>query len=289
MMIEENQIGGFYMITHLQDTVTLNNGVNMPGFGLGVYKVEDGQTVVNSVKTAIKNGYRSIDTASFYDNEEGVGQGIKESGIPREEIFITSKVWNEEQGYESTLEAFERSLQKLNTDYLDLYLIHWPVKGKYKDTWRAMEKLYEDGRVRAIGVSNFHVHHLEDLMKDSNIKPVIDQVEYHPHLTQLELREFCEKENIQLEAWSPLKRGQLLDDPTMIEIANTYGKSTAQVILRWNIENNVITIPKSITENRIIENADIFDFSLTEQDTGKINALNINSRVGTNPDSYDVK
>lgn len=277
------------MITHLQDTVTLNNGVNMPGFGLGVYKVEDGQTVVNSVKAAIKNGYRSIDTASFYDNEEGVGQGIKESGIPREEIFITSKVWNEEQGYESTLEAFERSLQKLNTDYLDLYLIHWPVKGKYKDTWRAMEKLYEDGRVRAIGVSNFHVHHLEDLMKDSNIKPVIDQVEYHPHLTQLELREFCEKENIQLEAWSPLKRGQLLDDPTLTEIANTYGKSTAQVILRWNIENNVITIPKSITENRIIENADIFDFSLTEQDTGKINALNINSRVGTNPDSYDVK
>lgn len=289
MMIEENQIGGFYMITHLQDTVTLNNGVNMPGFGLGVYKVEDGQTVVNSVKTAIKNGYRSIDTASFYDNEEGVGQGIKESGIPREEIFITSKVWNEEQGYESTLEAFERSLQKLNTDYLDLYLIHWPVKGKYKDTWRAMEKLYKDGKVRAIGVSNFHVHHLEDLMKDSNIKPVIDQVEYHPHLTQLELQEFCEKENIQLEAWSPLKRGQLLDDPTLTEIAKTYEKSTAQVILRWNIENNVITIPKSITENRIIENADIFDFKLTEDEMEKINDLNINDRVGTNPESYDVK
>ena len=278
-----------YMITHLQDTVTLNNGVNMPGFGLGVYKVEDGETVVNSIKTAIKHGYRSIDTASFYDNEEGVGQAIKESGIPREKIFITSKVWNEEQGYESTLEAFERSLKKLNTDYLDLYLIHWPVKDKYKDTWRAMEKLYEDGKVRAIGVSNFHVHHLQDLMKDSHVTPAIDQIEYHPHLTQAELREFCEKENIQLEAWSPLKRGQLLDDPTLIEIAEKHGKSTAQVILRWDIQNNVITIPKSITENRIIANADIFNFSLTEIDIGKINALHINSRAGTNPDSYDIK
>ncbi|WP_087972438.1 aldo/keto reductase [Oceanobacillus rekensis] len=277
------------MITNLQDTVTLNNGVNMPGFGLGVYKVEDGKTVVNSVKTAIKNGYRSIDTASFYDNEEGVGQGIKESGIPREEIFITSKVWNEEQGYESTMEAFERSLKKLNTNYLDLYLIHWPVKGMYKDTWRAMEKLYEEGKVRAIGVSNFHVHHLQDLMKDSNVKPVIDQVEFHPHLTQAELREFCEKENIQLEAWSPLKRGQLLDDPTLIEIAEKHGKTAAQIILRWNIQSNIITIPKSITEQRIIENADIFDFKLTENEMEKINDLNINDRVGTNPDSFDVK
>ncbi|MGJ9457767.1 aldo/keto reductase [Oceanobacillus sp. CF4.6] len=277
------------MITHLQDTITLNNGVHMPGFGLGVYKVQNGESVVNSVKTALKHGYRSIDTASFYDNEAGVGQGIKESGIPREEIFITSKVWNDEQGYESTLEAFDASVKKLNTGYLDLYLIHWPVKGKYKDTWRAMEKLYEDGKVRAIGVSNFHVHHLEELMKDSKVKPVIDQVEYHPHLTQLELREFCDKENIQLEAWSPLKRGKLLDDPTLTGIAEEHGKSTAQVILRWDIQNNVITIPKSVTEKRIITNADIFDFTLTEKDMGKINALNINSRVGTNPDSFDLK
>ncbi|MFC4024003.1 aldo/keto reductase [Oceanobacillus longus] len=277
------------MITHLQDTLTLNNGIKMPGFGLGVYKVENGETVVNSVKTALKHGYRSIDTASFYDNEEGVGQGIKESGISREEIFITSKVWNEEQGYESTLEAFDTSLKKLNTDYLDLYLIHWPVKGKYKDTWRAMEKLYADGKVRAIGVSNFHVHHLQDLMKDSEVKPVIDQVEYHPHLTQAELREFCEKENIQLEAWSPLKRGKLLDDPTLTQIAEEHGKSTAQVILRWDIQNNVVTIPKSVTQERIIANADVFNFSLTEKDMGKINALNINSRAGTNPDSFDLK
>ncbi|WP_249870375.1 aldo/keto reductase [Oceanobacillus saliphilus] len=276
------------MITHLQDTVTLNNGIKMPGFGLGVYKVENGQTVINAVKTAIMHGYRSVDTASFYNNEDGVGQGIREAGIPREEIFLTSKVWNEEQGYESTLKAFDRSLKKIGTDYLDLYLIHWPVKGKYKETWRAMEELYADGKVRAIGVSNFHVHHLQDLMQDSKIKPAIDQVEYHPHLSQPELREFCEKENIQLEAWSPLKRGKLLDEPTLTEIAEKHGKSTAQVILRWDIQNDVITIPKSITDQRIIENADIFDFTLTDDDMEKINSLHINDRAGTNPDSYDL-
>ncbi|WP_067726207.1 aldo/keto reductase [Oceanobacillus damuensis] len=277
------------MITHLQDTVTLNNGIKMPGFGLGVYKVENGQTVINAVKTAIEHGYRSVDTASFYDNEEGVGQGIRETGISREEIFITSKVWNEEQGYESTLKAFDRSLEKLGTDYLDLYLIHWPVKGKYKETWRAMEELYADGKVRAIGVSNFHLHHLQDLMQDSKIKPAIDQVEYHPHLSQPELREFCEMENIQLEAWSPLKRGKLLDEPTLRRIAEKHGKSIAQVILRWDIQNNVVTIPKSVTDKRIIENADIFDFILKDVEMEEINSLNINDRTGTNPDSYDLQ
>ncbi|WP_010647928.1 aldo/keto reductase [Oceanobacillus massiliensis] len=275
------------MITHLQDTVTLNNGVMMPGFGLGVYKAANDETVVNAVKFAIQNGYRSIDTASYYDNEEGVGQGIRESGIAREDIFVTSKVWNDEQGYESTLEAFDRSLKKLKMDYLDLYLVHWPVRGKYKETWRALEKLYAEGKVRAIGVSNFHPHHLEDLMRDSQVKPAINQVEYHPHLAQLELRDFCEKEHIQLEAWSPLKRGQLLNEPILTEIAEKHGKSAAQVILRWDIQNNVITIPKSVTKERIIANADIFDFSLTEEDMEKINRLNINDRSGKNPDSFD--
>lgn len=185
------------MITHLQDTVTLHNGVKMPGFGLGVYKVEDGETVIHAVKSALKNGYRHVDTAQFYDNERGVGQAIKESGIPRDEIFITSKVWNDDQGYESTLRAFEESLQKLGTDYMDLYLIHWPVTGKFKETYRAMEKLYQEGKVRAIGVSNFHVHHLETLMESSTITPMVDQVEFHPHLTQTELRSFCKENNIQ--------------------------------------------------------------------------------------------
>ncbi|MFD1362102.1 aldo/keto reductase [Lentibacillus salinarum] len=275
------------MITHLQDTVTLNNGVKMPGFGLGVYKVEDGDVTVESVKAALKNGYRSIDTASFYDNERGVGQGIKESGVPRDEIFVTSKVWNDEQGYENTLQAFEASLEKLGTDYLDLYLIHWPVKGKYKETWKAMEKLYEEGKVRAIGVSNFHIHHLQDLMAGSNVKPVINQVEYHPHLTQEKLRAFCEQENILLEAWSPLKKGRLLDDPVIAGLAEKYGKTSAQIILRWDVQNHVVTIPKSTHEHRIQENADIFDFALTDDEMEQISSLNKDERTGTNPDSFD--
>ncbi|MBP1970683.1 diketogulonate reductase-like aldo/keto reductase [Virgibacillus natechei] len=275
------------MINHLQDTITLNNGVKMPGFGLGVYKVEDGDVVIHSVKTAIEHGYRSIDTASFYDNETGVGQAIKESGVPREELFITSKVWNDDQGYEQTLQSFETSLKKLGVDYLDLYLIHWPVKDMYKDTWRAMEKLYEDGKIRAIGVSNFHIQHLENLLADCTVKPVINQVEYHPHLTQVELHTFCKRENIQLEAWSPLKRGKLFDDPTIIDIADKHGKTPAQVILRWDLQNDVVTIPKSITEERIIENANIYDFSLTDEEMNKISELNKNDRAGTNPDRYD--
>lgn len=272
------------MINNLQDTIMLNNGVKMPGFGLGVYKVEDGDAVVKSVKAAISYGYRSIDTASFYDNETGVGKAIKESEVSRDELFITSKVWNEEQGYESTLQAFERSLDKLGLDYLDLYLIHWPVKGKFKDTWKAMEALHEAGKVRAIGVSNFHIQHLRTLLSDCNVKPVINQVEYHPHLAQIELKAFCEKEHIQLEAWSPLKRGQLLDEPVINELAEKHGKSPAQVILRWDVQNDVITIPKSIHEKRIKENADIFDFTLTEADMEKLNDLNINDRSGSNPD-----
>ncbi|WP_174614371.1 aldo/keto reductase [Virgibacillus ihumii] len=274
------------MINNLQDTVILNNGVKMPGFGLGVYKVEDGDTVVHSVKTAIKHGYRSIDTASFYDNERGVGQGIRESGVSREELFITSKVWNDQQGYDSTLQAFEQSLEKLGLDYLDLYLIHWPVSGKYHETWKALEKLYQDGQVRAIGVSNFHVHHLKSLIENSSVTPVIDQVEYHPHLTQEKLKDFCTRENIQLEAWSPLKRGRLLNEPVITEIAQKYQKSAAQVILRWDVQNDVVTIPKSIHEHRINENADIFDFSLTGEEMLRISELNLNDRSGSNPDDF---
>ncbi|MFD2761111.1 aldo/keto reductase [Lentibacillus juripiscarius] len=275
------------MIDNLQDTVTLNNGVQMPGFGLGVYKVEDGQMAVDSVKAALKTGYRSIDTASYYQNERGVGQGIRESGVPRDEVFVTSKVWNDEQGYDSTLQAFESSLEKLGLDYLDLYLIHWPVKGKFKETWKAMEKLYQEGKVRAIGVSNFHVHHLQDLMNDANVKPVIDQVEYHPHLTQEKLRAFCEQEDIQLEAWSPLKRGRILDEPVITDIAAKYNKTSAQVILRWDIQNYVVTIPKSTHEERIRENTDVFDFELTEEEMRQINSLNKNDRAGSNPDNFD--
>jgi methylglyoxal/glyoxal reductase len=272
------------MSKSLQDTTTLHNGVKMPWFGLGVFKVQEGEEVVESVKAAIKNGYRSIDTAAVYKNEEGVGQGIRESEVPREELFITSKVWNSDQGYETTLQAYETSLEKLGLEYLDLYLIHWPGKTKYKETWKALEKLYKDGRVRAIGVSNFKIHHLEDLMSEAEIKPMVNQVEFHPHLTQTELLEFCQKEGIQLEAWSPLKQGQLLTEPTINEIADKYGKSPAQVILRWDLQKKVVTIPKSIKEQRIIENANIFDFELTAEDVARIDGLNKNERVGSDPD-----
>ncbi|MCC2528142.1 glyoxal/methylglyoxal reductase [Bacillus halotolerans] len=272
------------MATSLKDTVKLHNGVEMPWFGLGVFKVENGSEATESVKAAIKNGYRSIDTAAVYKNEEGVGIGIKESDVAREELFITSKVWNEDQGYDTTLAAFEKSLERLQLDYLDLYLIHWPGKDKYKDTWRALEKLYKDGKIRAIGVSNFQVHHLEELLKDAEIKPMVNQVEFHPRLTQKELRDYCKKQGIQLEAWSPLMQGQLLDNAVLTQIAEKYNKSVAQVILRWDLQHEVVTIPKSIKEHRIIENADIFDFELSQEDMDKIDALNQDERVGPNPD-----
>src|SRR6478736_6817993 len=249
---------------NLQSTTTLANGVKMPWLGLGVYKVEDGQEVVDSVKYA-----------------------IKESGVSREELFVTSKVWNADQGYDTTLQAFETSLNKLGLEYLDLYLIHWPVQGKYKDTWKALEKLYKDGKIRAIGVSNFQVHHLEDLIADAEVKPMVNQIEFHPLLTQTEVREYCKKQGIQVEAWSPLAQGELLDNEVLTQIAEKHGKSTAQVILRWDLQNEVVTIPKSTKEHRIIQNADVFDFELNAEEVEKINALNQNHRVGPDPDNFD--
>jgi len=279
------------MMKNLQDTVTLHNGVKMPGFGLGVFKVEEGPELVNAVKVAIKNGYRSIDTAAIYGNEEGVGQGIreglKEAGISRENVFVTSKVWNADLGYDATIAAYETSLKKLGLDYLDLYLIHWPVEGKYKEAWRALETLYKEGKVKAIGVSNFQVHHLKDLMEVAEIKPVINQVEYHPRLTQKELQAFCEKHHIHLEAWSPLMQGELLDNEVLTEIANKHNKSVAQIILRWDVQNGIITIPKSTKEHRIVENASIFDFELTKEEIERIDELNQNHRVGPDPDNFD--
>lgn len=280
---------GVYEMKNLQSTTKLHNGVEMPWFGLGVFKVEEGSEVIHSVKAAIEAGYRSIDTAAIYGNEEGVGKAIFESKIPREDLFITTKVWNSEQGYDSTLAAFDDSMKKLGLEYLDLYLIHWPVpeQNKYKETWKALEKLYKDGGVRAIGVSNFKEHHLKELMADCEVVPMVNQVEYHPRLTQESLRTFCKENNIQLEAWSPLMQGQLLEEPVLQEIAQKYGKSTAQVILRWDLQNEVVTIPKSVKEHRIKENADIFDFELTAEDIEKINSLNQDKRVGPDPDEFN--
>lgn len=279
------------MSHRLQSTTTLHNGIKMPWLGIGVFKVEEGPELVNAIKFAIKHGYRSIDTAAIYENETSVGQaikeGIKEAGISREELFITSKVWNADLGYEATIAAYETSLNKLGLDYLDLYLIHWPVEGIYKEAWRALETLYQEGKVKAIGVSNFQVHHLKDLMLEAKVKPMVNQVEYHPRLTQEEVRAFCQNNEIQLEAWSPLMQGQLLNDPMLIEIAKKYNKTVPQIILRWDLQNGVITIPKSTKEQRIIENSSIFDFELLKEDMERINSLNQNHRVGPDPDNFD--
>jgi len=274
------------MIKSISDTTVLNNGVKMPWFGLGTWKMFDLDEAAKSVKTAIMAGYRMIDTAAGYRNEEGVARGIRESGVPREEIFITTKVQNSDQGYESTLRAFEESRKKLGVEYVDLYLVHWPVKGKYIDTWKAVEKLYRDGYIRAAGVSNFQIHHLKDLFNHSDLVPAVNQVEYHPHLTQVELKAFCKEHGIQLEAWSPLLQGNL-DIPLLKELGEKYGKTPAQIVLRWDLQNEVVTIPKSTNENRIKENANIFDFEISEEDMKKISALNLNKRYGPDPDNFD--
>ncbi|MBO9129793.1 aldo/keto reductase [Bacillus sp. 165] len=273
----------------IQSTVTLSNGVNMPWFGLGVYKAQEGDEVKRAVHAALETGYRAIDTAAIYENEEGVGEAIREVGISREDIFITTKVWNDDQGYESTLKAFETSLQKLQMDYVDLYLVHWPVRGKFIETYRALEKLYENGRVRAIGVSNFHIHHLEALLDSCNIKPMVNQVELHPMLAQVGLRNFCKENGIQMEAWSPLMRGgEIFQHPIIQQLSKKYEKTPAQVILRWDIQSGIVTIPKSVTPSRIKENSDIFDFTISQEDMQKIDSVNENKRVGTNPEKYDT-
>ncbi|PIC87056.1 aldo/keto reductase [Sporosarcina sp. P20a] len=272
---------------NLQSTTTLSNGVEMPWLGLGVFKVEEGTELVNVVKTAIEHGYRSIDTAAIYGNESSVGKGIQATQVDRKELFITSKVWNSELGYEKTLVAFDESITKLGLDYLDLYLIHWPVEGQFKEAWRALETLYEEGKAKAIGVSNFQPHHLEELMKDAKIKPMINQVEYHPRLSQKEVQAFCQKHDIQMEAWSPLMQGELLENAELQEIADRYNKSVAQVILRWDLQNGVVTIPKSTKAHRIAENADVFNFELTSEDMEQINKLNQDQRIGPDPDNFD--
>jgi Aldo/keto reductases, related to diketogulonate reductase len=278
-------------LTNLQDTVTLNNGVSMPWLGLGVFRVEDQAIAASSVSAAIKAGYRSIDTAAIYHNEEGVGRGIrealKETGLKREDLFITSKLWNADQGDTSTLKAYQASLDRLGLDYLDLYLIHWPVEGKYEESWKAMERMYKEGKVRSIGVSNFQSHHLKDLLKEAEVTPVINQVERHPRLTQQPLKKFCEQNGIRLEAWAPMMVGGLFDNETIVRIAQKHQKTPAQVILRWHIQDGVVAIPKSTKEHRIIENGQLFDFELSAEDMNAIDMLNQDHRTGPDPDHFD--
>jgi diketogulonate reductase-like aldo/keto reductase len=274
------------MPSKVTDRAVLSNGVGIPWLGLGTFKVPEG-SVEAAVKRALKVGYRHIDTAAYYLNERGVGRALRESGVPRGEVFVTTKVWNSDQGYESTLKAFEASLGLLGTDYVDLYLVHWPVVGKYLETWRALEEIYSEGRVRAIGVSNFMEHHLRDLLGHCTIRPMVDQVEMHPWLFQPELLALCEREDIVVEAWSPLIRGRCVDIPELVEIGKGHGKTAAQVALRWDIQHGVVTIPKSVHPRRIEENADIFDFSLTEGEMGVIDSLDRHHRIGPDPDRVD--
>jgi diketogulonate reductase-like aldo/keto reductase len=271
--------------------VTLNNGVKMPQLGFGVWQVKDEEATA-AVTHAIEAGYRSIDTAMIYGNEEGVGKAIKESNVPREELFITTKVWNSDQGYENTLQAFDLSLKKLGLDYIDLYLIHWPTPefDTYVETFKAMEKLYHEGKVKAIGVCNFEIEHLERLLNECEVKPVLNQIECHPYLAQNELKEFCAKHDIFVEAWSPLDQGgEVLQDEVVIKIAESHRKTPAQAVLRWHLQNNSIVIPKSVTPARIKENIDVFDFELTGEEMDQINSINKNRRKGPNPNEFNKR
>jgi len=265
----------------------LNNGIEIPSLGFGVFKVKEGDEVFRSVLEALEAGYRLIDTAAIYGNEEGVGRAIKASGLKREEIFLTTKLWNTDQGYDKAFEAFETSLKKLDTDYVDLYLIHWPGKDKFVESYKALEKLYKDNKVRAIGVCNFHIHHLEELMAETEIVPAMNQIELHPLMNQRDILDFCKEKGIQVEAWGPLMQGKGdLEAQVFVDLGKKHKKSPAQVILRWHHQNGVLAIPKSVTPSRIRENIDIFDFELSDEDMKKIDAHNENRRLSADPDTF---
>ena len=273
----------------MTEKIKLNNGIEMPWVGLGVFRMDNDDDTQIVIEKALAMGYRHIDTAAYYDNEEAVGKAIKSSGIPREEVFITTKVWNEDQRQGTVRQAFEDSLKKLGTDYVDLYLIHWPVAGKFKETWKIFEEIYSTGRVKAIGVSNFKRHHLEELKDVSTITPSVNQIELHPYLVQQEDLDYCNQNGIRVEAWSPFAANKfnLFKEKVIINIAEKHEKSPAQVILRWDHQRGVVVIPKSSHEKRLAENIDIFDFKLSDEEIAQISALNKNKRVGSDPDHFD--
>ena len=279
------------MNTAGQSWIVLNNGVKMPQFGLGVWQTENGQQVIDAVKAAVKAGYRAIDTAAAYENEDGVGQGIRECGLDRNELFITSKLWNSDQGYDNTLRAFDKTMERLGLDVLDLYLIHWPCPndGLFVETWKAFETLYKQGRVRAIGLSNFTKENIQTLLDNCEIKPMVNQIECHPYLTQVEMQSFLFQNQIAMTAWSPLAHGEVFGDKTLQKIADKYGKNIAQVVIRWELQRGIITIPKSINPKRIEENIQVFDFILSAEDMIEIDMLNKNHRTGPDPLTFHKK
>jgi methylglyoxal/glyoxal reductase len=267
----------------LQSTVKLNNGVEMPVLGLGVYQSPPGRATQNAVASALKIGYRHVDTARIYGNEADVGEAIRDSGIPRDQIFVTTKLWNSDQGEDSTVRACDASLKRMGLTYLDLYLIHFPVTETRNDSWKAMGKLVKNGKCRAVGVSNFMINHLDELAESSDLVPAVDQVEFHPFLFQKELLERCKKHGIQLEAYSPLARGERLNHPTIMGMARRYSKTPAQIMMRWGLQHRLVVIPKSTREERIMENSQIFDFNISPEDMQVLDGLNQNLRTNWDP------
>ena len=272
----------------LQSTRTLNNGVEIPILGFGTYRAKRGGETVKAVKHALEVGYRHIDTAAIYGNEEDVGQAIRESGVPREDIFVTSKLWNTDHGADRAAQAFETSLKKLQLDYLDLYLIHWPVEEFRLETWKVLEDLYKEGRVRAIGVSNYMTWHLEELLKEATVIPQANQVEFSLYLNQQTLLSFCTSDNIAVEAYSPLTKGRKLNDPPLLEIAKKYNKSPAQILLRWGIQQGLIVLAKSVNPERIAQNAEIFDFEISPKDMTVLDSFNQDLRTGWDPSTQKL-
>lgn len=269
--------------------ITLNNGVPIPQFGFGVWQVPSAETA-DVIGVAMEAGYRSIDTAPAYRNETGVGEAIRAAPVRREQLFVTTKLWNSDHGYDSTLRAFDESMGRLGLDYLDLYLIHWPLpqRDRYVETWRAFEKLHADGRIRAIGVSNFQIPHLKRLFDETSVVPAVNQIELHPNLQQADLRAFHAEHGIVTEAWSPLAQGALLSDPVITGLASKYGKTAAQIVLRWHVQIGNVVIPKSVTPSRIRENIDVFDFELAAEDLAAIGDLDSGTRIGPDPDTFNL-
>ena len=275
------------MALTLKSTLTLNNGVEMPRIGLGVFQTKVGSETENAVQWALEAGYPAVDTAAFYENEAEVGKIVNSGIVPREDVFVTSKVWVDNLSYEGTKAAFDTSMEKLGLDYVDLYLIHWPVND-WQGAWRALEEIYKTDRVRAIGVSNFLQHHLEELLTFAEVQPVANQFEYHPHLQQPGLRDFCKQQNIAVTAWAPIMKGRVLDVPELVAIGEKYGKTAVQVTLRWMLQTDILAIPKSANKDRIAANADIYDFELSDDDIQTIKGLDKGEagRIGIHPDRF---
>lgn len=275
------------MSLNINSTVRLNNGVEMPIFGLGVFRAEAGKEAQKAVEHALQVGYRHIDTAWMYGNEKDVGKAIKESGIPREEIFVTTKLWNDHHGYDSALKAFDESLSNLDLEYIDLYLIHWPVPEKRDLSWKALENIYNEKKARAIGVSNYTINHLREVDRQALITPAVNQVEFSPFLYQKELHQYCRNNRIQLEAYSPLTRGRKFENPTLKEVAEKYSKTPAQILIRWVLQHDIVVIPKSANPKRIEENADVFDFEIEQKEMEKLDSLNEDFRVSWDPSGIE--